>query len=241
MSGTSQSSEPRQLNKGFTLIELLVVIAIIAILAAILFPVFAQAKQKARQVTSLSNLKQIGLATHMYASDYDNKMPIVKVMFPSWADETEDDVDADPLSPLNVLEPYTNNRDIFVASGAVAGVPTAGPPWKLTYAFYGIDLMEKSNGWPPGWTPVPGWSQSMWEAYDGQDMNNPVTHQHPQGGGDPCRKYICRDAVKVMGEEEATATAQMPFHEMMNYVYMDGHAKCKRTTGMASAFVGYRF
>ena len=58
-------------RSGFTLIELLVVIAIIAILAAILFPVFAQAREKARQTTCLSNCKQIALAFQMYQQDYD--------------------------------------------------------------------------------------------------------------------------------------------------------------------------
>src|SRR6187399_946348 len=62
-------------NSGFTLIELLVVIAIIAILAAILFPVFAQAREKARQTTCLSNNKQIGMATMMYLQDYDERFP----------------------------------------------------------------------------------------------------------------------------------------------------------------------
>ena len=61
--------------KGFTLIELLVVIAIIAILAAILFPVFAQAREKARQISCLSNEKQIGLAFMQYIQDYDETYP----------------------------------------------------------------------------------------------------------------------------------------------------------------------
>ncbi|GAB4462230.1 MAG: hypothetical protein OHK0029_28720 [Armatimonadaceae bacterium] len=65
---------PRQFS-AFTLIELLVVIAIIAILAAILFPVFAQAREKARQTTCISNCKQIGLAIMMYAQDYDEYYP----------------------------------------------------------------------------------------------------------------------------------------------------------------------
>src|SRR5437870_112789 len=62
-------------RKGFTLIELLVVIAIIAILAAILFPVFAQAREKARQTMCVSNLKQLTLGIRMYMGDYDDTPP----------------------------------------------------------------------------------------------------------------------------------------------------------------------
>jgi prepilin-type N-terminal cleavage/methylation domain-containing protein/prepilin-type processing-associated H-X9-DG protein len=69
------SNRRRNRSAAFTLIELLVVIAIIAILAAILFPVFAQAREKARQAGCLSNLKQIGLATMMYVQDYDETYP----------------------------------------------------------------------------------------------------------------------------------------------------------------------
>jgi prepilin-type N-terminal cleavage/methylation domain-containing protein len=69
------SSSCARQQKAFTLIELLVVIAIIAILAAILFPVFAQAREKARQATCQSNLKQLGLAFLMYSEDYDETLP----------------------------------------------------------------------------------------------------------------------------------------------------------------------
>jgi prepilin-type N-terminal cleavage/methylation domain-containing protein len=62
-------------QQGFTLIELLVVIAIIAILAAILFPVFARAREKARQTSCLNNVKQLTLAIMMYAQDYDETYP----------------------------------------------------------------------------------------------------------------------------------------------------------------------
>lgn len=73
----ASSSQPlRKSQHGFTLIELLVVIAIIAILAAILFPVFARARENARRTSCMSNVKQISLGIIQYTQDYDEKMPI---------------------------------------------------------------------------------------------------------------------------------------------------------------------
>src|SRR5437764_4603445 len=72
-------------QKGFTLIELLVVIAVIGILAAILFPVFAQARAKARQAACYSNLHQIGMALNMYVQDYDEHMPSACHWGRAWA------------------------------------------------------------------------------------------------------------------------------------------------------------
>ncbi len=85
---------------GFTLIELLVVIAIIALLAAILFPVFAQAREKARQTTCLSNGRQIGLGFLMYTQDYDENLPLIS--FPNPTD-----------SWTNTMQPYLKNRQIY--------------------------------------------------------------------------------------------------------------------------------
>lgn len=73
--GRGRPKSGRLRRVGFTLIELLVVIAIIAVLAAILFPVFAAAKASAKRTEALSNISQIGKATHMYLADYDDKLP----------------------------------------------------------------------------------------------------------------------------------------------------------------------
>lgn len=91
-------------NRAFTLIELLVVIAIIAILAAILFPVFAKAKEAAKTTVSLSNTKQIGTSIHMYLTDYDDVMFKIR----------HDFIAGFPLrSWKHALHPYIKNADIF--------------------------------------------------------------------------------------------------------------------------------
>jgi prepilin-type N-terminal cleavage/methylation domain-containing protein/prepilin-type processing-associated H-X9-DG protein len=96
-------------KRAFTLIELLVVIAIIAILAAILFPVFAQAREKARQTSCLSNSKQLTTSIAMYIQDYDEIMPLA-IEWNQWYIWTER------------IQPYMKNWDImYCPSGAGGG------------------------------------------------------------------------------------------------------------------------
>ncbi len=92
------------MRRGFTLIELLVVIAIIAILAAILFPVFAKAREKARQSSCLSNLKQIGTGMMMYVQDYDELYPQHTAVFAAAQM---------PGSWPNRVMPYVKNTQLF--------------------------------------------------------------------------------------------------------------------------------
>jgi len=105
---------------GFTLIELLVVIAIIAILAAILFPVFAQARESARQSTCLSNNKQVGLCVAMYIQDYDST-------FPAQSRDGVVTVAAGAKTPIqnwyDELQPYCKNQNIWYCP---SDLPNAG-------------------------------------------------------------------------------------------------------------------
>jgi prepilin-type N-terminal cleavage/methylation domain-containing protein/prepilin-type processing-associated H-X9-DG protein len=108
------------MRRGFTLIELLVVIAIIAILAAILFPVFARAREKARQTSCLSNMKQLGLGIQMYAQDFDEKLPI---HCPPWP-EYLPGVNGHPCWAGQIY-PYIKNLQVF-ACPTEGGTHTMG-------------------------------------------------------------------------------------------------------------------
>ena len=100
-------------RRGFTLIELLVVVAIISILASILFPVFARAREKARQTSCLSNAKQLGLGVLMYAQDYDE-------IFPSGGDAYGNN------GWVRGISPYIKNSQLFVCPSRSVAADTTG-------------------------------------------------------------------------------------------------------------------
>jgi len=122
-------------RSGFTLIELLVVIAIIAILAAILFPVFSRAREKARQTSCLSNLKQLSLAFIMYAQDYDETMP--PAVYPDWATYWDTKVDwFGNVIGDGMITPYTKNQQISQCpsiKGISSDRPYTGYAYNTTY------------------------------------------------------------------------------------------------------------
>jgi prepilin-type N-terminal cleavage/methylation domain-containing protein/prepilin-type processing-associated H-X9-DG protein len=130
------------MKRGFTLIELLVVIAIIAILAAILFPVFAKAREKARQSSCLSNNKQLGLAVMQYAQDFDERLP--RTYF------------SPPSPPGNqhwamVVAPYIKNVQVF-------DCPSYNFKWNGLWSeqmSYGFNIFFEGNGAALGQIPQP--------------------------------------------------------------------------------------
>jgi prepilin-type N-terminal cleavage/methylation domain-containing protein/prepilin-type processing-associated H-X9-DG protein len=128
---------------AFTLIELLVVIAIIAILAAILFPVFAQAREKARQISCLSNVKQAGLAFNMYLQDYDEVTPSLGASRDWWG----------------LIYPYTKNTGVFLCPDRNEGGKTT--VWSGGKDINGngvgeLLVLPRRNGYGYNWGPI-GW------------------------------------------------------------------------------------
>lgn len=130
------SSQEARAHEGFTLIELLVVIAIIAILAAILFPVFAQAREKARQTACISNLRQVGISMQMYSQDYDETF--ANTEFGGNIDDAHEYYWGD------MLQPYMKNWQILQcpsASQKIAfktGVTTYSQQWSYNYGINDI-------------------------------------------------------------------------------------------------------
>lgn len=111
------SSYPKS-RKAFTLIELLVVIAIIAILAAILFPVFARARENARRASCQSNMKQVGLGIMQYTQDYDESMPST-----FYKTDQASNPATDAYKWMDAIYPYVKSEQIFVCPSDTLNLP----------------------------------------------------------------------------------------------------------------------
>ncbi|MEA3401028.1 MAG: DUF1559 domain-containing protein [Armatimonadota bacterium] len=189
-------------RNGFTLIELLVVIAIIAILAAILFPVFARAREKARQASCQSNLKQLGIALNMYAQDYDERLP--------WHCRTT------PVSDPNrnytgwntQIFPYVKNEQLYVCPS---------DDWHNKTALcggYGYNLSRLDLG--SGLTQV------------GCDYANLAKLMYPAETIAICDS----DGTKWVGHWDGANVQQLDFqkhNEGTNCCFVDGHVKWMKT------------
>jgi prepilin-type N-terminal cleavage/methylation domain-containing protein/prepilin-type processing-associated H-X9-DG protein len=225
-------------KKAFTLIELLVVIAIIAILAAILFPVFAQAREKARSASCLSNTKQMGLAVSMYAQDYDERLPMGGNGGPTGANRW-----------YHWIAPYAKNRAIDICPSAPGQTPA-----DYGVGGYGcnINVMNWGNfpagpkDAPPGKAlaeitdsagtfiisdcsqctkQVIGQDPQTWNSYINAKSPSCDWQTTPPGAWDN-DKYVPYNSHDAWGNE---SRRPMPRHAGgLNVIYADGHAKWSR-------------
>ena len=185
-------------SKGFTLIELLVVIAIIAILAAILFPVFAQARSKARQAGCLSNMKQLGLAWVMYAQDYDETSPNPGFLGRIWVkDFGNKPTRTDDMYFQDLIRPYAKNEDF-------AYCPSVGKDYLWLWKGGGFKSTLRVNG-------TSYWYN--WFYWNGAPLakvnkvaDSPITIDMPYGADYPT----------------------LPHNNGIDVAYADGHAKYVR-------------
>jgi prepilin-type N-terminal cleavage/methylation domain-containing protein/prepilin-type processing-associated H-X9-DG protein len=230
----------RKARRGFTLIELLVVIAIISVLAAILFPVFAQAREKARSISCLSNQRQIGTGIVMYAQDYD------ETIIP-WLTRTE--YAGQPRGErlwTGKIQPYVKNGGGFPASGIMRC-----PSW--TEASFKKGAEDPECDGPGGldmfFPPVEmyshyGISGHMAQAYGSGDKAVPLrwypgSYSYPAEMGGvtrslvevqrPSETVIVSDGVTMFGGGFLLLGFGCEAAEMhqggANFVFLDGHAK----------------
>lgn len=207
------------MRRGFTLIELLVVIAIIAILASILFPVFARAREKARQSSCLSNTKQLALAVVAYASDYDEWLPTED--YPYGGDGNTQGVDG---SWRGAIYPYCKNTQIFQCP---SHRPAAG-----TYGYfdgryndcgmvasYAINDCHQDAG-----SPTPPENQTLAAI---QDASSVIFLVEGNGADDDTT-----ESTNTLGwvPDKATYPSYYRHNEGANYAFLDGHAKWLKPT-----------
>ncbi len=229
---------------GFTLIELLVVIAIIAILAAILFPVFAKAREKARQASCQSNIKQQGLAAMQYRQDYDEKPA------GCWSGTSLDKWGNGPgrIWWSGLLRPYAKNTQMF-------GCPSFSNP-----QFYGETVAYPGNtgeyryhaGYGMNWYTFTSGDYGQWRGISDSSVQSPASLIYIlEGGSIVAGPRDASAAVNGGGITyavwlaacKASATygyGQFRHNEGTNIVYYDGHAKWQKRDNLMEGWFDSR-
>ena len=202
-------------RRGFTLIELLVVIAIIAILAAILFPVFARAREKARQTSCLSNLKQLALGALMYAQDYDD------TMMPRYY-RIDPAVPGGPNWDNHLIQPYVKNLQLAVC-------PSTGAR-SYGYNQYYLNFTRMARIKSPSETVMFCDVRRAWSPTGGTTWDRQISA--PSRFGNPPPMPADDESEMPPAGDSSLHYSQRPrgvHNGGANVAYVDGHAKWART------------
>jgi prepilin-type N-terminal cleavage/methylation domain-containing protein/prepilin-type processing-associated H-X9-DG protein len=223
--------------RGFTLIELLVVIAIIALLAAILFPVFAQAREKARQASCASNIKQLMTGTLTYIQDYDDTWPITLThnglvnSAPANYVAGANTMGAQTASKwFNAMQPYVKSWSVFACPSAatdftLTGLPPEAVDHRVSYTINGY-----LNAWADAQTPAPASVVAFSEGTGktilvGTGWEFPLPFPYD---GKPVPWQFAEEGPNCTGYRYWSTSVQVPWFTHgngSNYAYMDGHVK----------------
>lgn len=208
----------RQVRRGFTLIELLVVIAIIAILAAILFPVFARAREKARQTNCASNLKQIGLAAIMYSQDFD------EIYVSAYADPDANGWDDGDYSWRTKLLPYIRNVQIFQCP-SYRPTPRYGTSGTTDFQGQGGYAINSAH-WALGIAPSGAADSAVYDA------SSVITFSDGDGGitGFPGIAASAHGGQRT--DISGTNNGAVRHSGNANYTFFDGHVKTRTRTSI---------
>lgn len=217
----------RDKGRAFTLIELLVVIAIISILAAILFPVFARARENARRASCQSNLKQIGLGFRMYAQDYDERFVPYYIY-----DDYPNDLQWWP----DLIYPYTKSYQLYICPSdsnptSYSSHRKAGDPNPIVYSYNPNGVSSNSpavpgfsgvSAGPPGTAPMrsSGASPSMAAV---EDVSTTIT----LCDGVRNKYYITKSDYTDLGSNSYVDKRHL---DGSNFLFYDGHVKWLKQT-----------
>ena len=226
----------QQQKRGFTLIELLVVIAIIAILAAILFPVFARARENARRASCQSNLKQMGLGIMQYAQDYDESLPYADM---EYGGSATNKFCNNYLMWADVVQPYMKSIQIFRCpsnSSANAPVtdgtaPPANTSLRLSYAAAATSLYGAPSQQNGAFVSEPSYSGGTGQPPSKLAQFTSTSETFMVGELQDSTSVTYGYVVTVPGALNSSTQFVGPTHfEGSNFLYADGHVKYIRNS-----------